>query len=220
MANDGPVSLDEARQPKFRRRADKRPDELLDAALALFAGSGYAETRMEDVAARAGVSKGAVYHYFPSKRALLEGLIRRAVVPVAESIANGMPEGGSDVRATIARLLAAFAERMSDPAMLAVPKIVIREAMTDPELAAFYRAEVIDRAMPALARALADGMEAGTVRRLDPELTVRTVIGPLLMHVLLDEIFGVRPDDAPGLDRLVANHTRILMAGLAPDDGR
>jgi AcrR family transcriptional regulator len=216
MADYEPESRDDGHRPKFRRRADKRPDELLDAALALFAENGYSETRIEDVAARAGVSKGAVYHYFPSKRALLQGLIRRAVVPVAEGVA-GMPQNDADPRASVARLLGAFAERMSDPANLAVLKLVIREAMTDPELAAFYRAEVIDRALPALATALANGMAAGKVRRLDPALTVRTVIGPFLMHVLLDEVFGVRPEGGLGLDRLVANHTEILMAGLAPE---
>ncbi|MGB8621965.1 MAG: helix-turn-helix domain-containing protein, partial [Paracoccaceae bacterium] len=72
-------------RPKFRRRAEARPDEVLDAALALFIRKGFAATKVDEIAARAGLSKGAVYLYFPSKKALLEGLVRRAVVPVAES---------------------------------------------------------------------------------------------------------------------------------------
>jgi AcrR family transcriptional regulator len=73
----------EQRGPKFRRRAGARPDEVLDAALDLFISKGFANTRVEDIATAAGLSKGAVYLYFPSKEAILEGLVKRAVVPIA-----------------------------------------------------------------------------------------------------------------------------------------
>ena len=206
--------------PKFRRRADERPDEILDAALALFAGNGYGATRIDDVAARAGISKGAVYHYFPSKRALLEGLIRRAVVPVAESVLQQMQARQDEPLQVLAALLATFAERMSGPTAFAVPRIVLREAMTDPEIAQFYRAEVLDRVLPALTRLLEEGMRQGRLRRLDPDLTVRTVVGPLLMHVIMAEVFDIRPGPGLALDRLAANHVAILTAGLAPEEAR
>src|SRR5439155_9079413 len=70
------------RTPKFRRRAEARPDEVLDAALDLFIENGFAATRVDDIAKRAGLSKGAVYLYFPSKEAIIEALVRRALVPV------------------------------------------------------------------------------------------------------------------------------------------
>lgn len=72
-----------AKAPKFRRRAEARPDEVLDAALALFVEKGFAATKVEDVATRAGLSKGAVYLYFASKDALLEAIVRRAIAPIA-----------------------------------------------------------------------------------------------------------------------------------------
>src|SRR5687767_9635670 len=72
------------RGPKFRRRAEARPDEVLDAALDLFIEKGFAVTRVEDIARRAGLSKGAVYLYFDSKEKILEGLVRRAIIPIAE----------------------------------------------------------------------------------------------------------------------------------------
>jgi AcrR family transcriptional regulator len=68
---------------KFRRRAEARPDEVLDAALAVFVEKGYAAAKMDEVARRAGVSKGTVYLYFPSKEALIEAIVRRAVAPIA-----------------------------------------------------------------------------------------------------------------------------------------
>src|SRR3954454_14647606 len=84
------MSMDEmaqSRGPKFRRRAEARPDEVLDAALDLFIEKGFAAARVEDIAKRAGLSKGAVYLYFPSKEAIMEGLVQRAVVPITETAA-------------------------------------------------------------------------------------------------------------------------------------
>ena len=78
-------------EPKFRRRAEARPDEVLDAALALFVDQGYAHTSVAAIAKAAGISKGAIYLYFPSKQAILEALVRRAVTPVARPFTNRMP---------------------------------------------------------------------------------------------------------------------------------
>ncbi len=70
-------------KPKFRRRAEARPNEVLDAALTLFTEQGYSKTTVEQVARRAGLSKGAVYLYFPSKQAILEGLVTRTIAPIS-----------------------------------------------------------------------------------------------------------------------------------------
>ena len=93
------------RGPKFRRRAEARPDEVLDAALALFVERGFAATRVEDIAARAGLSKGAVYLYFPSKEAILEGLVKRAVVPIANNALGIFENYAGDPRPVITAAL-------------------------------------------------------------------------------------------------------------------
>lgn len=205
--------------PKFRRRAEARPDDILDAALKLFSVRGFLPTRMEDVARQAGISKGAIYLYFPSKKALLEGLIRRAVVPVADSAIQMIAAHRGDPLPVIRNFLTMVANAVKGPEGFAVPKLVIREAVAVPEIARMYREEVIDKALPALAGLISQGVKSGHIREVDPELTVRTVIGPLFMHVLLDEVFGIRPDDGLAVDRLVDNHLKILMAGLAPERG-
>ncbi|MXN66549.1 TetR family transcriptional regulator [Stappia sp. GBMRC 2046] len=205
------------RKPKFRRRAEARPDDILDAALKLFSIKGFSPARMEDVAKEAGISKGAIYLYFPSKKALLEGLIRRAVVPVADSALQMIAAHRGDPRPVIRKFLTMVAGAIKGPDGFAVPKLVIREAAAVPEIARMYREEVIDKALPAMTGLIAQGVEGGYIRDVDPELTVRTVIGPLFMHVLLDEVFGIRPEDGLAIDRLVDNHLTILMAGLAPE---
>src|ERR1700712_4608559 len=109
--------VDEAQQrgPKFRRRAEARPDEVLDAALALFIEKGFAATRVEDIATRAGVSKGTVYLYFPSKESLLEGLVRRAIVPIASSALATLKDFEGDPRAIIAMVIKTLGKRFADP---------------------------------------------------------------------------------------------------------
>src|SRR5450631_587293 len=65
---------------RWRRRKDARPGEIVAASLACFAERGFAATRLEDVARRAGVTKGTLYLYFPNKEELFKAVVRQAVV--------------------------------------------------------------------------------------------------------------------------------------------
>jgi AcrR family transcriptional regulator len=211
----------EPRGPKFRRRAEARPDEVLDAALALFIEKGFSATRVEDVARRAGLSKGAVYLYFPSKQALVEGLVRRAVVPVADTALAALADYEGDPRIVITAVLKMVAYRLSDPGVLAMPKLILREIASFPELARMYRTEVLDRVIPVVESLIRRGMDQGYLRQVDPALTIRSIIGPLMMHLLMSEIFGIAPEGGLHLDRLVDNHLAILFDGLsAPPSAR
>lgn len=208
-----------SRPPKFRRRAADRPDEVLDAALALFTAQGFARTTVEAVAARAGLSKAAVYLYFPSKAALLQGLVHRAVASFADEALARMAGHRGDPRPVIAALMRGLAARMGEAEVAAVPALILREAPHAPEIAALYRAEVLDRVIPALTALIAQGVAGGHIRPVDPELTVRSIIGPILVHMLLAHVFGVTPDGGLALDRLVENNLAILNAGLQPEKG-
>ena len=203
------------RVPKFRRRAEARPNEVLDAALALFVEKGFANTRVDEVAKRAGLSKGAVYLYFPSKEALLEGLVRRAIVPIANN-ALGFLEGYTgDPRLVMSMVLKMLAARLSDPKVLAIPRVIFRELAAFPELAAMYRREVLDRVLPVVAQLIQRGIDAGYLRPVDPELTIRSIIGPVMLHMVMAELFGIHPKDGLAFDRLVDNHLSILFDGLS-----
>ena len=205
------------RVPKFRRRAEARPDEVLDAALALFSAWGFAHTTVEQVARKAGLSKAAVYLYFPSKQALLAGLVRRAVAPVADLALGQIAEFRGDPRVLIRQILTMIAERLADPAAIAVPALILREAVAAPEMARVYRAEVLDRVLPAVRGLIAQGVMGGHIRAVDPDLTIRSLIGPVLAHMLLAQVFGIQPEGGLRLDLLIDNHIKILFAGLEPE---
>lgn len=200
---------------KFRRRAEARPDELLDAALEMFSARGYAATRMEDIAARAGVSKGSVYRYFASKQALMEGLVARAITPIARNAFGMISDFEGNPRDLIALVLNMVAHRLMEPGIVAVPKLIVREAAAFPEIAAAYREQVLDLVLPVLVGMIEKGMNEGYFRELDAEMAARSVMGPLIMHLLLAEIFHVVPADGLSFDRLVDTHLHILFDGLS-----
>lgn len=215
--------VDEAQQrgPKFRRRAEARPDEVLDAALALFIEKGFAATRVEDIAGRAGLSKGAVYLYFPSKEAILEGLVKRAVLPIANNALGFIENYVGDPRLVIASVMKMVAGRLADPKLVAIPRLLIREMIHFPEFAQMYRREVLDRVIPAVEKLIQNGIDEGYLRPVDPHLTIRSIIGPIALHMMLAEIFGITPPGGLEIGRLIDNHLTILFDGLsAPKSDR
>lgn len=202
------------RGPKFRRRAEARPDEVLEAALDLFIEKGFAATRVEDIARRAGLSKGAVYLYFPSKEAILEGLVRRAVVPIAESVLRLVEGYEGDPRPAMTMAMRHLAGRLRDPRLLAIPRLMMREMIHFPAFARMYRREVLDRVIPVIEGLIRRGIDQGYFRQVDPHLTLRSIVGPVMMHIMMAEIFGIMPPDGLALDRLIENHLTILFDGL------
>lgn len=213
--------MNEPRGPKFRRRAEARPEEVLDAALALFVEKGFASTRVEDIASRAGLSKGAVYLYFPSKEAILEGLVQRAVVPIAANALGFLSNYTGDPRPVISSVLKMVAHQLTQPGTVAIPKLLIREMIHFPELASMYRREVLDRVLPVLEQLIRNGIAEGHFRPIDPQLTIRTIVGPIVLHMLMAEVFGIVPAEGLAMEQLVDNHLAILFDGLsAPQSDR
>jgi len=202
------------REPKFRRRAEARPDEVLDAALSLFTEKGYARTTVDQVAKRAGFSKGTVYLYFISKEAILEGLVQRTIEPIAKAAFETMRDYRGDPRPVLAQFLRALARALATPKTRAVAMIILQEAPVAPNIAALYRTAVLERMLPAMIALLAQGVAGGHIRTIDPELTARSVIGPVIAHLLLSETFSIRPEGGLQMDRLIENHLTLLFAGL------
>lgn len=203
------------RGPKFRRRAEARPDEVLDAALDLFMAKGFAATRVEDIARQAGLSKGALYLYFPSKEALLEALVRRAVSPIAALALHQLDAFEGDPRLVISATLRMVTGKLTDPRLIAIPRLIMREVVQFPELAVMYRKEVLDKVIPVVVRLIERGIAQGYLRPVDPELAVRSIVGPLAIHLILAEVFKVTGPDGLAMDRLLDTHLTILFDGLS-----
>jgi AcrR family transcriptional regulator len=201
---------------RWRRRKDSRPGEILEAALDCFAERGFAATRLEDVAARAGVTKGTAYLYFKNKEELFKAVVSRYFLPALEQFEAATRAPGP-VSEQLASIAAMFVEKVYNTRLSALPKLVISEASNFPELARFYLDEVVDRGRRLITSLLRRGIASGEFRQVDVEHTAYCVIAPLLFSALWKHSLG--PYDAKPLDAaaLVRCHIKLLLRGLAPD---
>lgn len=208
-------TMSKTTEPKWRRRADERPDEVLDAALRQFVRNGFAATKVEDIATEAGLSKGAIYRYFSGKEEIFEQLVNRALTPLAERT-NELARTSTQPPAVLLKaILTMVMGRMADPDTMALPRLVLMEAGRFPALAQAYRRQVIDRAMEALQTIVQRGIDEGVFRPVDPRLAIRNILGPMLAHALLHQVFRIddAADIAPGT--FVESHIDILLNGLS-----
>lgn len=200
---------------RWRRRKEARPAEILAAALDEFAECGYAAARLDRVAARAGVTKGTLYLYFPSKAELFKAVVRGALVPniaEAERMVAQFPGRSADLLRTVFTLIV---KRVVDTPLSAIPKLILAEAGNFPELAHFYRTEVIERAFALLGAVLARGVAAGEFRKLDGAHMTRCIVAPILLTALWRHSFGRFEDTADDPAALVATYLDLLLNGLS-----
>jgi AcrR family transcriptional regulator len=156
-----------------------------------------------------------VYLYFPSKEAILEGLVKRAVLPIANNAMGIFESYAGDPRPVISAALKMVAGRLSDPKLVAIPRLLVREMINFPHFAQMSREAVLDRVMPVVERLIRNGIEEGYFRQVDPELTLRSIVGPIVLHLLIAEIFGITPAGGLAIERLIDNHLTILFDGLS-----
>jgi AcrR family transcriptional regulator len=199
--------------PRWRRRAEARPEEILEAALVAFNERGFDGARMEDIAKRAGLSKAAIYLYFPSKMALLEALIQAKVAPLAAQVER-LAAAGKDSPVEALRMVAtAAAHKLSDPAVFAVPRLVIGLSGRFPELAKFYRRNVVEKAHAALEVLIDAAIGAGALRGADKDAAVRAFIGPLMFEALWTHVLYGKSAFASPL-AMIEDHFDVLLKGL------
>lgn len=207
-----------APEPRWQRRAESRPQELLEAALAEFVARGYAATRLEEVARRAGVSKGTLYLYFENKAELFKAVVRNSLLSnldEAEAVIAGF-QGGS--RELLAYLLTEFTRRISDSPLSGIPKLVLAEAGNFPEIAVFYYEEVVSRGRRLVQGVLQRGMDRGEFRHLDLGYAWRVVIAPVVLGILWKHTFAVLEPGGFEFERHLRSHLDLLLDGLGPRD--
>jgi len=201
---------------KHARRKDARPGELLEAALELFVEKGFAATRAEEVAKRAGVSKGTLFLYFASKEELFKAVVR-------ENISGRFSEWSIELEnfegssADLLRYcMTAWWERVGATKASGISKLMMSEAGNFPELAAFYQEEVVKPGNDLIRRILQRGVDSGEFRTLDVEYGVYLLLAPMMFLALWRHSIGhCVAADAP-LDPVAYINTHIdnLLLGL------
>ena len=204
--------------PLRRRRKDERPSELIAAALDLFVDRGFAATRLDDVAARTGVSKGTLYLYFESKEALFKAVIEDAIVPLLAAAEDEIASYQGDSVDLLRRLLFGWWEQIGATRLAGVPKLLIAEARNFPEVAQYYHDAVIARARGLLRTLLQRGIERGEFRPLDLETAIDVIYAPLMMLVVWRSslCFCAKETDPA---TYLKTHFDLLVQGLCQPNG-
>jgi AcrR family transcriptional regulator len=203
-------------KPRWERRKEARPQELLAAALDLFVERGFASTRLEDVAKRAGVSKGTLYLYFTNKEELFKAVVRDSIVPVigaAEDSIAGFEGHSADLLRSV---IINWWQRLGTTKASGIPKLMMAEASNFPDIAIFYQEEVIARGTRMIAGLLERAIARGEFRPLNVEITTQVLVAPMLM--LMTWKHSVGPCDQCHLDPLAFLDAFLDMAlhGLLP----
>ncbi|MBK9018631.1 MAG: TetR/AcrR family transcriptional regulator [Sulfuritalea sp.] len=201
--------------PSRQRRKEARPGELTAAALELFVEKGFAGTRLEDVAARAGVSKGTLYLYFDSKEALFKAVIQEGIVPILEAGAGLVDSFTGSSAELLRRLILEWWQRIGASSLAGVPKLMISEAGNFPELASYYNDTVITRGRELMRRVLQRGMARAEFRSVDLETAIDVIFAPVLMMLIWQYSLGACGCGKHDPETYLATHLDIALRGLS-----
>jgi len=182
--------------PRRERRKEARPRELLDAALDLFVEKGYAATRAEEIAARAGVSKGTLFLYFPSKEDVFKAVIHENIVSLLPIWQQEFAQYQGSSAEMLRYTMHTWWERMGKTRASGVVKLVMSEAQNFPEIAAYYQSEVIQPGNALLRRILARGVERGEFRVLDLDHAIYTLTAPMIFLMMWKHSLGACASEA------------------------
>lgn len=205
-----------AGQPKFRRRPADRPGEILSAALEVFATHGFQAARLETVAKRAGVSKGALYLYFETKADLFRAVVRDAISPNLEQV-KAMASAAVPFDQAARMGIGMLARKViTDRRITGVVKLVIAESRNHPELATIWHETVVEPGLQILSGLIAEAQKRGEVRAGDPRLFAMGLMGPMVLSMVWRETF--EPVGAEPLDvvALADQHVDTVLRGMRP----
>jgi AcrR family transcriptional regulator len=199
---------------KWRRRKEARPAEIAAAALACFAERGFAASSLDEIAARAGITKGTLYLYFKNKEELLKAVVQQALLPRIALFEEAARADEPAMR-QLERFVIAWRAAIATPNLSVIPRLIIAESGNFPDLSRFYFQAVIERARHLVVGILKRGMRRGELRRLDADAAFFSVVAPLLIAMLWQQIFE-RHDKKPlDIEALGRTHLAILQGGLA-----
>ena len=207
-------------EPRWERRKDARPGELAAAALELFVERGFAATRLDDVARRAGVSKGTLYLYFDSKEDLFKAVIREGYVTRITEFAERMKAYQGSSADLVRELVNSWWEQIGATKLAGITKLMMSEAGNFPELANFYHDEVVVRGTGLFAAAIQRGIATGEFREVALDHAPRIACAPVIMLMLWRNSFDLCGTHQMDAKAYLDAHTDMLLHALAAEKPR
>ena len=198
-------------KPRFRRRKEDRPQEIAEAAFETFAEKGYAAARVEEVAKRAGVSKGLLYLYYKTKEELFKAVIRSLVVPRMNALTATMDTSGLSAEEFLRGPFLDFARQLPGSPVAVVIRLMIAEGPKHPDLLQYYWDNVVSQGLAAIRKLVERGVASGEFRRTRVNELPHLIVMPAVFSVVFRLLFEEQPLDT---DKLMETHVDMLLAHL------
>src|SRR4029077_16293734 len=201
--------------PRWQRRKEARPAEIVAAALEVFVERGFAPTKLEEVGRRAGVTKGTVYLYFDSKEALFKAVVRETIVPIfarGEALAQSFT---GSARELLEQLVREYWRLVGETAVAGIPKLMMAEAATFPELTRFYYEEVVTRGHRLMAGVIERGIKNGEFRPVNVMVAAKLAMSPLMHAVVARHAFASCMPEAFDVKKYLDTHIDLYLHGIA-----
>lgn len=206
--------------PKWRRRKEDRPGDIVSAALGVFSEKGFAGARMDEIARRAGVSKGTLYLYFETKEDMFRAVVREVVVPNVDAVRAMVLAADLTFADLIRTFLPRFAELVTTVPVGAVAKMVVGESRNFPELAKVWHDDVVLKAIGVISELIARAQAKGEVRPGDPRTHAFSIVGPMMLATIWRETFTPVGGADPDLPAIARQHAETILGGLLTEEGR
>ena len=195
-------------EPRYQRRKEDRPKEIAEAAFEVFAEKGYAAARVDEVAKRAGVSKGLTYLYFKTKEELFKAVIRGVVVRRIDSLIDEVDSTELTAEEFLRGPMVAFMQRIPGSRISIVLRLLMAEGHRHPDLLDYYYENVVGRGLAMLRRFLERGIETGEFRRTAVNDMPQLILAPMLLSAIWKMVFVKRSLDT---DRLIEAHMDMVL---------
>jgi len=199
-------------EPRFQRRKEDRPAEITEAALEAFAEKGYAATRVEEVAKRAGVSKGLLYLYFKTKEDLFKAVIRSFLTPRIDALIANIERTDLTAEEFLRGPFLAFAKSLPKSPARVLVRLLIAEGPKHPDLIAWYWDNVVSRALAALSTLIARGVERGEFRKSALDEFPQLLAAPVFFSVIWRILF--QSHSRLDTDRFIDAHVNLVLNSI------
>lgn len=208
----GPAS----RRPRQRRK-EARPAEIIQAAIEIFGEFGFGAARMEDVARRAGVSKGTLFVYFSNKEDLFRSVAKTALTSHLEGLQRVAVDADRPFQ-DLVPLLLSQAVTVGGTRLPGMVRMLIAESRVFPDLARTWHDEVVSKVLTILTGMIERAQSRGEIRPGDARLYALSIVGPIVSTILLREVFRDILASPLDLEVMAKQHAELVLHGLLARD--
>jgi len=198
-------------KPRYQRRKQDRPQEITAAAFEAFAEKGYAATRIEEVAKRAGVSKGLMYLYFKTKEELFKAVVKSVVIRRVDRLIDNVETTELSSEEFIRGPLLSFMQQVPGSPVAIVIRLLISEGPRHPDLVDYYYDNVVAKGLAAISRFVERGVERGEFRQSAITELPHLFLAPVMLSIIWGIIFKDKQLDT---DKLIETQIDMLLAHL------